>query len=318
MQTPQIQAGVFKDCEQWCDAVRDWNLDFRQLDTGPLEARLNRAVLFGLVVQEVILDRRFHQTGHSPPGVLSFGLPGDANLLDWYGSSAKPGSVMNFNRRNGFDAVSEAGFSATTLSMPTELLVAEAQMLGYSTTAEQIADGAQQFLANPKEDLRIRRVSQAILASLSRDPPITSGIQELESDLRQLIISVVVDDKRAIPPQTRARREQAVRRALEIIRATNGMIPLAKVCEYAAVSDRTLNRAFKLRFGVSPKRYTVATRFCAARKSLRNAGTHTRIADVAYDLGFWHLGRFASDYSNMFAELPSETVFRALNPGKAH
>jgi AraC family ethanolamine operon transcriptional activator len=35
-----------------------------------------------------------------------------------------------------------------------------------------------------------------------------------------------------------------------------------------------------------------------------------KIADVANDWGFWHMGQFAKDYRRMFGELPSDTLAR--------
>jgi AraC family transcriptional regulator, ethanolamine operon transcriptional activator len=46
----------------------------------------------------------------------------------------------------------------------------------------------------------------------------------------------------------------------------------------------------------------------------RELQTHRRdsIGDVAARWGFWHLSRFAADYSRLFGELPSATRARWL------
>jgi len=107
-----------------------------------------------------------------------------------------------------------------------------------------------------------------------------------------------------------AKRQQAVERALEYISSSSDALRVSDVYQYSAVSWRTLDRAFKERFGITPKQYIVATRLSGARKALAAAPPETRISDIANDWGFWHLGRFASDYNRMFGELPSATLRR--------
>jgi AraC family ethanolamine operon transcriptional activator len=61
---------------------------------------------------------------------------------------------------------------------------------------------------------------------------------------------------------------------------------------------------------VTPKQYIVATRLVGVRRALLNARPGAKITSVANDWGFWHLGRFSSDYKRMFGELPSQTLCR--------
>jgi transcriptional regulator GlxA family with amidase domain len=59
---------------------------------------------------------------------------------------------------------------------------------------------------------------------------------------------------------------------------------------------------------MSPMQYLRATRLEHARELLRRSQPERRIADVALDCGFTHLGRFAIAYREKFGESPSETV----------
>jgi AraC family ethanolamine operon transcriptional activator len=51
-----------------------------------------------------------------------------------------------------------------------------------------------------------------------------------------------------------------------------------------------------------------AKRLATVRHKLIKAGPDTLVNDVANRWGFWHMGRFASDYRRQFGELPSETL----------
>ena len=82
--TPGILVNqTFRDTELLAEAV-GWDLDFRQIDHGPLCAR---ALLFGhtgIAVLRVDFDRSFHQIGSPPPGVLTFGLPDEESRGSGY------------------------------------------------------------------------------------------------------------------------------------------------------------------------------------------------------------------------------------------
>jgi AraC family ethanolamine operon transcriptional activator len=112
--------------------------------------------------------------------------------------------------------------------------------------------------------------------------------------------------ERVAAPSVRAR---AVRRATEFIELA-GRTPLlvSQVCEAAGVSWRTLDYAFKERYGVSPKAFMKSRRLNAARRTLREAKPGTTVRSAASRWGYWHMSQFAADYRKLFGELPSETL----------
>jgi transcriptional regulator GlxA family with amidase domain len=75
------------------------------------------------------------------------------------------------------------------------------------------------------------------------------------------------------------------------------------------VGGRRLRRLFAAVHGMSPARYLKRQRLELARARLQ-AGEHDRVTDVGMSCGFNDLGRFASQYRNLFNELPSETLRR--------
>jgi len=49
------------------------------------------------------------------------------------------------------------------------------------------------------------------------------------------------------------------------------------------------------------------------KKELRkSSSSSTKIADIANQHGFWHMGQFAKDYKILFVELPSDTLVQRV------
>ncbi|TWU04220.1 HTH-type transcriptional activator RhaS [Symmachiella macrocystis] len=100
--------------------------------------------------------------------------------------------------------------------------------------------------------------------------------------------------------------------AAEIIEnSLDGSVSVAAISKSLSVSERTLLTAFRSRFEMPPRRFIQSMRLNRARTILRQS-THpeTFIQDVAAECGFWDVGRFASRYSELFGELPSQTLRR--------
>ena len=306
MKTIISQSGKFTDCDEWCESAAGWNLHFQQLDGGALEAVMNRALSPELVVQHVSLSRRFHQAGAAPDGLLTFGIPGDHRLVRWFDRDRSQSGMMNFNRSNGFDCVSEPGFTAHTFSIPSAPYFEDCRALGASDTEMNLLESQGMLALADDECQRLARLGSALMRCAASKGPGEAGAPELAADIRCLLAMALVRSDERGGLRARALRQYAVDKALEAIHANDGLISVPEVCKVAAASGRSLSRGFRERFGLSTKQYMVATRLSAARRELL-AGEMS-VTDAASQYGFWHLGRFSSDYKTMFGELPSETL----------
>ena len=83
-------------------------------------------------------------------------------------------------------------------------------------------------------------------------------------------------------------------------------ILIPNLCSYCGVSLRTLERAFKSSFGMTPNNYVCAARLNEVRRDLLNSDfSDVPIAKIAMWNGFTHMGRFAQQYKEQFGQLPS-------------
>lgn len=79
------------------------------------------------------------------------------------------------------------------------------------------------------------------------------------------------------------------------------------------MSLRTLYDRFKVAKGIAPAAYIKQRKLHKVNRQLRNGlGPVPSITGVVLDYGFAHLGRFSSEYKDLFGELPSETLRQRL------
>ncbi|SBT89706.1 Helix-turn-helix domain-containing protein [Streptomyces sp. DI166] len=105
-------------------------------------------------------------------------------------------------------------------------------------------------------------------------------------------------------------RPAAVKRVMDAVQELPAEpYDAARLAAIAQVSVRTLQEAFRKHVGVPPMAYVSEVRLERVHGQLRaSAPGSTTVADVAYQWGFAHLGRFARRYRERFGESPSQTL----------
>lgn len=312
MTAPAFTSGKFRDSEELSAAVAAAGLDikFDQLDRGKLEATLKFAIGRKFVVQHFDLGRRFHQRGAATRGLLTFGLPDHFVKVNWSGRNLKRDVLLNFSRLDGYESVSESGLTGYTFSCTSDAFQQAVSALDESLPAGQVHDMADYFSVSGDELKNLRSLAYCMHQCARNERAASSAYDELEADLAHALALSVCRPKCADSVCNLPQRQRAVNKALELILSTQDAISVSEVYKHSCVSWRTLDRAFKERFGITPKQYIVATRLIGVRRALLSARPGTIITRVANDWGFWHLGRFSSDYKRMFCELPSQTLCR--------
>ena len=162
--------GQFRDFEQFRVATRGWDIDFRQLDRGPLDAELLPVGVGPVVLMQARFSRRFDQRGGAPPGLRTFALAEERVDVEWCGHAVSDANLNTFSRGGEFRAVSPPGFGVHTVSVAEELLDDVAQRLGLAARS-QLVDGAARAERCDGDAIReyrgtLRRVCDAV----SRNP----------------------------------------------------------------------------------------------------------------------------------------------------
>ena len=107
---------------------------------------------------------------------------------------------------------------------------------------------------------------------------------------------------------------RAVRTAEDYLRSNSeDAVRLSNLSDETGFSRASLNRAFMHVFDVSPITYLRRWRLSQVRRCLsEEAEIGTSVTRAALRFGFWELGRFSSQYKDLFGELPSMTLKRSL------
>ena len=85
-------------------------------------------------------------------------------------------------------------------------------------------------------------------------------------------------------------------------------LSIGEVAQASGCSIRSLQIGFRCDLGTTPHAYLAKVRMALAKNDLERGEGAATVADVAYELGFRHLGRFSSEFRSRFGEYPSEVL----------
>ena len=313
MDTPFFIHQKFTDFDELCGNMQNWNLDYRQLETGCFSSELlmfgNNKMLFG---RETI-GRRVRQTGASPLGLVTFGvLVNPKTHIHWRGYDVSGDMLCVFPQGGELDSVTHDDFDVFPISISEEMLnqTCERLELPYITT---LINNREACHCNPHQ------LSELRSWLLSNYHQLITGtaefrsiryLRQIEQGLADRLVRILAEHHQPVSIKPLRKRDKALLAAENYIAEFGSeQITIPELCSIANVSERTLEYAFRERYNLTPKNYSLIHRMNNVRKQLRkaNPNKHT-VSEIARQHGFWHMGQFSADYKKIFDELPSETL----------
>ncbi|MEP2534361.1 helix-turn-helix domain-containing protein [Shimia sp.] len=280
-----------------------WEIDFRQIEPGPMETKVFQRSGELITLLEISMSRAVHQTGASPKGTLSVGLIHPNTLETWQGKDLSSTEMVTFGNTDPFDGVSRASFHGITLSIAQTEVERIAEAVGLGIPELLWNSGTPQIAAPGQSPGNMRQAANRLLGNVHSEMT--------RADEEEIILALLLSantDPQTAHKSSPHKRARALNTALAfMVEHQHENLPISEICEMSGTSWRTLDRAFKDKFGFGPKSYYLRVRLNRARSRICAGPEHLRISDVANEYGFWHLGEFARDYRNMFGELPSQT-----------
>jgi len=300
----------FSDFDALSHAIRAWDLDFRQLDAGPLQADILQFGVGSSILGHARFSRIFDQKGAAPPGFWTFAIFAEKSTpLVWHDNEIDNSYIVIYKPGSEIDCVSSPGFEVFTLSCPEKLLNRIAQFRGLSEV-QKLGKEADHIQVSTKDLSATRNIIRKMILK-AEGPELLENMALIssEDEIFGQILSIL-SNSQPVQNVSSQSRKQAIRKIKNFLAAhPRKIVPVSRLCSIGGVSERTLQYAFREHYGVTPKTYLNNYRLNGIRRELwKSDPDSTRINDIASLWGFWHMGQFAADYRKLFGELPSETL----------
>jgi AraC-like DNA-binding protein len=293
----------FTDADEHAQNLANFGQSYFQIGKGSFQSTLQQVALDGLHVFAESANRLIVECGQVLPGSIALGWIAPASNPD-----KRAAMPMGFTR----------GGDDWMLRLPPDR-----EMVGITMQAEEFDQLVEPLglpmTRNAKAHIRLMRGSQAFLALCSSISEIGAHAQRLEraemrAALRQQLLDGIfcaLGESQASPSPrlTQLTYGDIVRRSQNLI-LENPESPLTvlDLCTRLRASRRTVQKSFLQVTGESPSSYLRRVRLGGVRGLLRSIpADQMNIGDAAARWGFFHLGNFASDYRQLFGELPSQT-----------
>ena len=296
------------DVDHLAEMMRPWPRTFVQIDRGRLHAELSFTWLGPVSLLWERTDAGLAVAGAPLAGTRSFSVATAAQRPPWFCSRPVPSRAIAVTQpRQEWHGRWTAGLAFVNTVVDVDALAACAermQMLDPSVHLHETAVLSAPGLAARLVDLH-RRALRDRSALVAPNPRRMLATEVLVRIIEGVAQAADVSDR--LPPSPV--RSRALTRALAYARETApDLLTVPDLCDAARVSARTLEYAFRERFGVTPVRFLKLHRLNAAHGALRRASRDDTVSGVALRFGFGDFGHFARDYRDLFDQLPSETL----------
>jgi AraC family ethanolamine operon transcriptional activator len=293
--------------------------DAVQLQSKPLRARrvIVRLRTATVLFHSTNLRMRTNTTIHS--GLLAYATFGPQATGTVNGLSVRSGLMLALAPEARATLVVDPGWESITFFIPPQDLRAHltARERGNEFRLPQNVE------ALSASDAKVRGLfnwGKRLVDTAARQPDLFSGRENEQAgaqvDLLENLLAVlkVASDIEPTRGEQKQTAYSAIVTAAESLALSHTLdrLYVTDLCKAAAVSERTLEYAFKKVMGMTPLAYLTQIRLHRVRQALleKTRGS-TTVSAEAFKWGFWHFGEFSRAYKLCFGELPSDTLQRS-------
>ncbi len=243
------------------------------------------------------------QEGYS----LNFGTPFQAGCMGFYAPGEAIDTKTPQEYRNATLSIHEAVFHDSLASHFPEYVGKAIKGRKFMSLAPAACKAMNSLLASTTELIHL--APETLASETAR--------YELEGEVLDRFFDLIRSHQgpSTSPPRLAQRRHMRLKRARDFIEGNSHRpIRLEELCTVTGLSRRGLEYLFIDLLGISAGAFLLQSRLHGVRGELLKAQpSHGEVKRCALNWGFWHLGRFASDYRSQFGEPPKVTLFRSAD-----
>ena len=241
------------------------------------------------------------------------------------GLPIRPGLMLAAEPATEVSFVAAPGWESITFLLPPGIM--STQLSARHREAEfRLPRGVEVLQANPEMVRALHDWGRRLIDTATTTPALFDQRRRemgaVQVELIELLLATIgaADDiASSRSDRTRQTQSRIVRSAEKYaLSHIADHVYVSDLCRAAAVSERTLEGAFKEIMGLGPVAYLIRLRLHRVRQALLGATPgSTTVSATALDWGFWHFGEFSSAYKDCFGELPSDTLRRVPEAARA-
>ena len=305
------------DAEAYSTMLRGANVEIDQLEPGPLRGHHLRVGLPGGEISWIVTNLPMRGRGRFPAGIWTLSVvTGAAGRALQHGVEVSAGTQFLHGPGAEQDGTYGRDFSVVCLCLRDEIF--RASLKNEFPELEAPID-RQWLVSKPSDQGRTQLIEQFEQAAviLRTDEEVRRSFAAkvvMQDELLSAFLESLAGGVEPAPMPAIANAAALVSRA-EAFAKDSGINPscVSDLCLGCGVPRRTLSHAFHQVLGMGPATYLRRLRLNQVRRALREfraSDRRTRVKSVALEHGFWHPGRFSSQYRELFGESPLESTRR--------
>lgn len=312
---PHSSVVTYTDLQKMEAAHIAANVEMLPMKTEPLFARAVRVELQHLWVTRVYesAPRLKHVSLNPSRTFITFlAEPGPDVII---GGATRPvGGLMRHSKGDSYFERTAGPAHWGTMSFPDGAL---SEVACAMTNTDLAPPASSSHVAVPSDALdRFHKLHGAISALAAEAPEVIadpSAVHSMEQSLVEALVECLSEGDGRRETWAQQCHSTVMRRFhRELADNPDRAVYVPEICAAIRVPERTLRLCCQEQLGMSPKRYlTIRRMHLAHRLLLASSRAEVSVTEAAMSFGFWHFGRFATDYRRLFGESPSVTLHRS-------
>lgn len=313
--------------DEHAEALSNWNQQYDQISPGKFDGYFAEAWFDDVQVLREWTRPSVLQKGRAANESITIVVPISMSKPGLFcGQQFTSDSIMVFSSEYVFSFVAPADCDIVATAIPQSYLAQFAEN-DYGIS-EMLLRGSNPIVLNPSDFClyEIKSLLIQLLNGRSKYPD-AKIIENDHAVIKDVILGKVGSALASsapskLPSPSFKGRSYIVRQVAEYAISRIPDVPaITEICQKAKINQRLLNYAFHDVLGIRPLSYFRYLRLNGFRRELiARYSDPILIGDIAARWGFWHLSRLATEYKELFGELPSETLkcYRKKSKGEAN